>query len=244
MIDLHFTTSPNSLKILIALEELGLDYKIIKYDLYKGDHLAQAYRQINPNMKLPAIVDYDPQDGGEPYSVFESGAILQYLAEKSGKLLPADWRERWQAIQWLTWQVAGVGPNMGQAGHFLRYAPEGDHSYSINRYVNESKRLVQVLDNRLKRSPYLAGNEYSIADIACWPVFQMFCPYLGIELADYENALRWRDEIQKRPAIQAAFSNPVMGGGSTREYDEKPKLTEEEWSNNFGDRMLKAVRED
>lgn len=244
MIDIHFTPSLNSLKVLIAAEELGLEYKIIKYDLYKGDHLKPAFRDINPNVKLPAIVDYDPADGGEPFNVFESGAILQYLAEKSGKLLPADWRERWQAIQWVTWQVAGVGPNMGQAGHFLRYAPPGDHTYPKQRFVNESKRLVQVLDNRLKRAAYLAGSEYSIADIACWPVFQMFSPYLGIELAEYEHVARWRDEIMARPAIQAAMGNPVMGGGSSREYDAQPELTEEEWSNNFGERMLNAVRED
>ena len=244
MIDLHFTPSPNSLKIKIALEELGLEHRIKKYDLYKGDHLAPEFHTINPNHKLPAIVDHDPADGGEPFNVIESGAILQYLAEKTGKLIPSDMRGRSLAIQWLTWQVAGPGPMLGQAGHFLRYAPPGDHEYSTNRYVSESKRLVQVLDNRLKRGRYLAGDEYSIADIACWPVFQMFTPFLGIDLGDFEYAGRWRDEILARPAVQASMSIPEMGGGSSREYDENPELTEEEWSNTFGNRMLSAVQED
>ncbi|MCJ2188434.1 glutathione S-transferase family protein [Novosphingobium beihaiensis] len=242
MIDLHFTPSPNSLKIKIALEELGLPYKVIRYDLYKGDHLAPAYRAVNPNVKLPGIVDHDPQDGGEPFSVFESGAILQYLAEKTGKLLPENWRERSQAIQWLTWQVAGVGPMMGQAGHFLRYAPPGDHAYSTQRYVNESKRLVQVLDNRLKRNAYLAGSTYSIADIAAWPVVQIFSPYVGIDLEPFPNARRWLGTIAQRPAVQASLNSPDMGPG--RHYDAQPKLNEEEWSNTFGERMFNAVRED
>lgn len=242
MIELHFTPSPNSLKILIALEELELPYEIKRYDLYKGDHLARVYRDINPNMKLPAIVDYAPSDGGEPFNVFESGAILQYLADKTGKLLPTETRARSETLQWLTWQVAGVGPMMGQAGHFLRYAPPGDHEYSTGRYVNESRRLVQVLDNRLKRAEFVGGPEYSIADIAIWPVVQMFSPYLGIDLTDFANVTRWRDAIMARPAIQRALAHPVMAAG--RHADEQPELTKEEWSNNFGEKMLKAVEED
>lgn len=241
MIELHFTPSPNSLKILIALEELELPYEIKRYDLYKGEHLAPAYRDINPNLKLPAIVDHAPADGGEPFKVFESGAILQYLAEKTGRLLPTEARARSETIQWLTWQVAGVGPMMGQAGHFLRYAPPGDHEYSTGRYVNESRRLVQVLDNRLKRTDFVGGSDYSIADIAIWPVVQIFSPYLGIELTDFPHVARWRDAIMARPAIQRALAHPVMSAG--RHADEQPELTKEEWSNSFGDKMLKAVEE-
>ena len=241
MIDLHFAASPTSLKVRIALEETGTPYSIIPYDLFKGDQLAPEFRAINPNCKLPAIVDHDPVDGGEPFHVFESGAILQYLAEKSGQLLPRDMRGRSRAIQWATWQVAGLGPMIGQANHFMRFAPGEGHEYAIKRYHNETKRLTQVLDNRLRRSPYLAGDEYSIADIACWPIAHYFLPLVDIAVEDYPATAAWRDEIMKRPAIERCVNSPEMKLG--RQKENRPTLTREEWDNNFGERMLNAVRE-
>ena len=242
MIDFYMAPSPNNKKIKIALEELELPHNVIVLNVYGGDHLKPEFRAINPNLKVPAIVDHSPPDGGEPFSVFESGAILQYLAEKTGKLLPKDMRGRMLAIQWLTWQMAGMGPFMGQASHFLRYAPPGDHTYALNRYLNESRRLIHVINNRLKRVRYLAGDEYSIADVACWPVVTDFAPFIGVDLDEFEPIIRWRDEIRARPAIERTLNAPEFAVG--RESARNPTLTEEERSNNFGERMLNAVIED
>lgn len=243
MIDFYMAPSPNSKKIKIALEELGLPYKVIVVKLYEGEQLTPEFRKINPNLKVPAIVDHKPSDGGEPYNVFESGAILQYLAEKTGKLLPKDMRGRMLAIQWLTWQVAGLGPMMGQASHFLRYVPKGiDPTYGLNRYLHESRRLLHVISNRLKRVRYLAGDEYSIADIACWPVVNDFAPFLGVDLNEFEHIVRWRDEIRARPAVGRAVNAPEFARG--RESTNDQVLTEEERSINFGERLLNAVIED
>lgn len=242
MIDFYMAPSPNSKKIKLALEEMEIEHRSIVLKLYDGEHLTPEFREINPNLKTPAIVDHTPSDGGGPFNVFESGAILQYLAEKTGKLLPKDMRGRMLAIQWLTWQVAGPGPMMGQASHFLRYAPEGDHTYPLTRYTNESRRLIHVISNRLKRSRYLAGAEYSIADVACWPVITDFAPFIGVDLNEFEHVIRWRDEIAARPAVQRTLNAPEFAVG--RESSRNPNLNEEERANNFGDKMLNAVIED
>jgi GST-like protein len=241
VIDLYFAQTPNNAKILLALKELDLPYTIIRYDLYAGEHLNATLRGINPNMKIPAIVDHDPFDGGEPISVFESAAILIYLAEKYHRLLPENPRDRLQAIQWLTWQVAGLGPMFGQAGHFVRYAqPPGDHRYATERYINESRRLMNVLERRLKQTPYLAGVEYSIADIASWPVVYYFSMFLQFDYDILPSVKRWLDDIVKRPAAQATINSPEMDPG--RYYDVRPVLTQQEWSNVFGERMLEASK--
>ena len=171
--------------------------------------------------------------------MFESAAILIYLAERSGALIPQGARARMQTLQWLTWQVSGLGPFMGQAAHFLRYAPPGPHEYSTTRYVNESVRLLHVLDHRLSQSSYLAGEEFSIADIACFPVVHFFGQYFEFDFMSLESVKRWYELVLNRPAVQAALSGEEMEPG--RYYDVKPKLTEQEWSNVFGERMLKAV---
>lgn len=238
MIDLYFAQTPNAAKILIALKELDLPFELVRYDLYKGEHLNADFRKINPNLKIPAIVDKDPADGGEPISVFESGAILFYLAERHGALLPTDTRGRIAAMEWLSWQIAGLGPYMGQAAHFLRYAPPGPHEYSRERYVNESIRLAHVIDHRLSQAEWLAGDEYSIADIACFPVFHYFPQYFEFDFMSLPNLKRWYQAMLERPAVQATVNGPEMDPG--RYYDTAPKLTEEEWSNVFGERMLKA----
>lgn len=244
LIDFHMTPSPNSKKIKIALEELGADHETKKYSIQDGEHLTPEFRAISPNLKLPTIVDDKPDDGGEPISVFESGAILIYLAEKHDRFLPKELRPRMAALQWLTWQVAGLGPMMGQAGHFLRYAPKNiDHSYSFERYLNESRRLVRVLDNRLKRCEFLAGDEYSVADMATWPMVTDGSPFLQIDLAgEYPNVRRWADTIRARPSIQRMIDSPEFAPGP--EYELKRELTEEQFSNNFGENLMKAVVED
>jgi GSH-dependent disulfide-bond oxidoreductase len=238
LLDLHFDKTPNCWKVAIMLEEVGAAYKVINYEILRGDHLTPAYGEINPNHKLPAIVDHEPQGGGEPIKVAESAAILIYLAEKHRALLPGRARERAAVLQWLAWQVAGLGPMMGQASHFMRYAP-GRHEYSIARYSKEAKRLMQVLDGVLGRSTYV-GHEYSIADIAIWP-WAAFAERvgIGIELANFPNVKRWSELVGARPAIAKVFSNAATAIDSSY-LQQTRTLTQEEWSNVCGDRMFAA----
>jgi GST-like protein len=239
MIDLHFTPTPNAQKVSIALEEVELPYRLISYDIFEGDQHTAEFGRINPNHKLPAIVDHDPAFGGGPHAVFESGAILQYIAEKTGRLLPKDPRQRSVAIQWLTWQVAGLGPMGGQAAHFVRYAPE-PIDYAIARYTNELTRLLQVLERRLGEAEYLAGDEYSIADIAVWPG-RSAGRVMNIDMqTQYPNTWRWFARIAERPGV-------IRGRDAERAVpakymQAKAVLTDEERSNLFGERMLAAVR--
>ena len=198
-IDLYTWPTPNGHKIHIMLEEVGLPYNVHAIDIGAGDQFDPDFLKISPNNKMPAIVDPDGPDG-EAHSVFESGAILIYLAEKTGKLLPSDPRKRSEALQWLMWQMGGLGPMLGQAHHFLQYAPE-TIEYARNRYSNEAKRLYGVLDKRLGETRYLAGDEYSIADIAAWP-WTRFPERQGVDRNDYPNFVRWFDEIAERPAVK------------------------------------------
>jgi len=237
MIDLHFTPTPNGQKISIALEELALPYRLLSYDIFEGEQHTAEFGRINPNHKLPAIVDHAPPFEGGPHAVFESGAILQYLAEKAGRLLPADPRARSQAIQWLTWQVANLGPMGGQAAHFVRYAPE-PIPYAIERYTREVERLFQVLERRLGEAQYLAGPEYSIADIA---VFAIRAAGGGASIpADrYPHTRRWAEAIGQRPAVQRGVAAELAI--PAKYMQRKAKLSEAEWSNMFGERMRGAV---
>jgi len=235
VIDLHFTPTPNGQKISIALEELELPYTLISYDIFEGEQHTAEFGRINPNHKLPAIVDHDPPFGGGPHAVFESGAILQYLAEKTGRLLPADPRARSVAIQWLTWQMAGLGPMGGQAAHFTRYAPE-QIPYAVSRYTNELARLLTVLERRLGEAEYLAGDEYSIADIAVWPG-RFMTPEAT---AQYPNTARWHAAIAARPAAQRG--READKAVPAKYAQRKAVLSPAEWSNMFGERMLSAVR--
>lgn len=207
MIDLFFVTSPNVTKITIALEEMGLDYRLKPTDLSKGDHLDPANVGGAINGKLPVIVDDAPADGGPPVTLFESGAILQYLAEKAGAFLPAEDRARREVMQWLFWQMGGIGPIGGQLWHFRmfapRIAPDFDNSYALSRYDRMFGALWTTMNRRLEDRPFLAG-EYSIADIACFPWIAYLEPSDGI--AAYPNVLRWRDAIAARPAVRAAYA--------------------------------------
>jgi GST-like protein len=198
VIDAYVWNTPNGHKLGIALEELGLPYTVHHVDLMKNAQQDPAFLAINPNGRIPAIVDREGP-GGAPLSVFESGAILIYLAEKAGKLLPADPRGRSEAIQWLMFQMAGVGPMFGQLGFFRRM--KEPVPVAIERYTNESKRLLGVLDGRLAKSEYLAG-EYSIADIATWPWVKGAVTYLGLPVSEYVHVQRWVDAIEARPAVQ------------------------------------------
>ncbi|GAA5786428.1 glutathione binding-like protein [Chitiniphilus shinanonensis] len=203
MIDLYYWTTPNGHKITLFLEETGLDYRIHPVNIGKGEQFQPEFLKISPNNRIPAIVDQAPADGGAPISIFESGAILLYLAEKSGQLIPSDPRGRNEVLQWLFWQVGGLGPMAGQNHHFSQYAPE-KLPYAIERYVKETSRLYAVMDKRLADREFLAG-DYSIADIASYP---WVVPYQnqGQRLEDYPNLKRWFDAIAARPATQRAYA--------------------------------------
>lgn len=201
MIEVYSWPTPNGHKVHIMLEECGLAYRVHPVDIGAGDQFAPAFLAISPNNKIPALTDSDGPDG-RPISLFESGAILLYLAGKTAKLLPADVRDKYEVLQWLMFQMGGVGPMLGQAHHFRIYAPE-KIEYAINRYTNEAKRLYGVIDKRLGESKYLGGAEYSIADIATWPWLRSW-KNQGIELSDYPKLQRWFEAIEERPAVQRA----------------------------------------
>jgi GSH-dependent disulfide-bond oxidoreductase len=198
MIDVYSWATPNGHKIHIMLEELGLEYKAIPIDIGAGDQFTPEFLAISPNNKIPAIIDSDGPNG-KPLALFESGAILFYLAEKTGKFLPLDPVGRYTTMQWLMFQMGGVGPMLGQAHHFRIYAPE-KIEYAVNRYSNEAKRLYGVMDKQLGVTRYLAGNDYSIADIATFPWTRSW-KNQGIELEEFPNVKRWFDEISARPAV-------------------------------------------
>jgi len=206
VIDLYTWTTPNGRKVSIMLEELGLAYRVHKIDISKGDQFTPAFVAINPNSKIPAITDEEGPDG-KPFTLFESGAILIYLAEKSGKLLPKDARGRYATLQWLMFQMGGVGPMFGQCHHFRRAAPE-PIPYAIDRYTNETKRLYGVMDKRLGETPYLAGDAYTIADIATYPWVARH-EWQTVDLAQYPNVKRWYDAIGARPAAARGMAVPA-----------------------------------
>ncbi len=202
MIDLYYAPTPNGLKIKLFLEETGVPYRIVPVDIGKAEQFKPEFLAISPNNKIPAILDPDPQGGGAPLTLFESGAILFYLAQKTGLLLPADERARMEVLQWLFWQTSGLGPMAGQNGHFNVYAPE-KVPYAIERYTKETARLYAVLDRRLAEREFMAG-EYSIADIATYP---WIVPHRGHgqDLADFPNIQRWFEVIRARPATMRTY---------------------------------------
>jgi GST-like protein len=206
MIDLYSWTTPNGHKIHIMLEETGLEYRVHGVDIRAGDQFKPAFLKISPNNRIPAIVDHEGPDG-RPLSLFESGAILIYLAGKTGRFLPRDLHDRYAALQWLMWQMGGVGPMFGQANHFRRYATE-KIPYAIERYTNESRRLTRILNHRLGDARYLAGTEYSIADMAVFPWLRG-SERRGVDLGEFPHVMRWFDEIAARPAVQRGLQ--VLG---------------------------------
>ncbi len=205
MIDLYTWSTPNGRKVSIMLEELGLAYEVFPVDITKGEQHDPDFLTISPNNKIPAIVDHDAADGGA-ISMFESGAILIYLAEKCGRLLPTGLRARLETLQWLMFQMGNVGPFFGQAHHFRRFAPE-QVPYAIERYTKETRRLYGVMDKHLATAEYLAAGEYTIADIATFP-WAARHPWQGVDLAEFPNVKRWYDAIWARPTVKAGFDVP------------------------------------
>ena len=203
MIDLHYWLTPNGHKITMFLEEAGLPYTIHRVDIGKGDQFKPEFLAIAPNNRMPAIVDHAPTDGGKPISIFESGAILQYLAEKTGKFMPKDIRGRFEVMQWLFWQMGGLGPMAGQNHHFNIYAPE-KIPYAMERYTKETNRLYGVLNTRLADREFMAG-DYSIADMASYP---WVVPWerQGQKLEDFPHVKRWLNAIAARPAVVKAYA--------------------------------------
>jgi GSH-dependent disulfide-bond oxidoreductase len=225
MIDLYFWPTPNCYKVSILLEELGLPYEVRPVHIGKGDQLTPTYLAINPNNKVPALVDSDGPDG-RPITLFESGAILLYLADKAGSAFLGTGRRRAEVIMWLMFQMSGIGPMLGQAHHFRKYAPE-PIDYAVERYTNEAARLYRVLDRRLGETEYLAG-DYSIADMATYPWIRPY-RWQGQELEDHPNLLRWYRMVRGRPAVARGVA--VMKDRLERN---RQKPTGESWETLFG----------
>ncbi len=220
MMDLYYWPTPNGHKITLFLEETGLPYTLKPVNIGKGDQFEPGFLSIAPNNKMPAIVDHTPADGGEPISVFESGAILVYLANKTGRFFGSDLRQKLQVNQWLMWQMAGLGPMSGQMGHFNVYAPERI-PYAIERYDSEVRRLHRVMDKRLSEAEFLGGDEYSIADMASYPWIGAY-DKLPVDFEAFPHLKRWHQAIAARPATQRAYAltsqvNPNAGKPLTEE---------------------------
>ncbi len=230
MITLYGMGSPNVVKVYIALEELGLPYKVAPVDVFTGQQFGADFLKLNPNAKVPVIVDPDGP-GGKPYTCFESGAILLYLAEKTGKLLPSDTAGKYDAIQWLMTQMSTVGPMFGQMVHFIRFAPAGN-DYSKSRYITQATRVTEVIDQRLAHNAFLAGSEYSVADVATHPWLRNIPALMGAEaMAKFPNVARWVAEIDARPAVQAALAKVAEVRAATTQFD---KAAPEELDRMFG----------
>jgi len=202
MIDAYYWGTTNGHKMLIALKEMAVEHRLIHVDIGRGDQFDPDFLEIAPNNKIPAIVDHDPPGGGDPVPLFESGAILLYLAEKTGKLMPADWHGRWAVTKWVAWQVACLGPYGGQALHFRDFAPE-PVPYAIDRYTREASRLYAVLDRQLKGSDFVTG-AFSIADIAVYPWVYPHAR-MAQDLADFPNLERWFAAMSERPSVVKAY---------------------------------------
>ena len=233
MIDLHYWPTPNGHKVTLFLEEAGLPYRLVPVDIGAGEQFKPQFLAISPNNRMPAIVDQAPVDGGEPIPVFESGAILVYLAEKTGRFLPRDPRGRKATLEWLFWQIGGLGPMAGQNHHFSQYAPE-KLPYAIQRYVQETNRLYGVLDRRLAGVTWLAGEHYSIADMAAYP---WIVPWerQQQQLRDFPALTRWFESIAARPATQRAYAR-------ANEFPTRPTVDENSRKILFGQTAANTAR--
>jgi len=222
MIDVHFWPTPNGKKVTILLEECGLPYKIVPCSIGQGDQFEESFLAISPNNRMPALVDHEPVDGGEPLALFESGAMMIYIAEKAGRFYPQDLRGRHEVNQWLIWQMANQGPKTGECGHFRRLGEEqGDQSYAIRRFTDEVNRLYGVMNNRLYDRRYLAGDEYTIADMISYP-WTVNWEGQGQQIDDFPYFKRWFEELSARPGVQRG-----MNAGSDLSVD-TAKLSKEE----------------
>ena len=222
MIDIHYWPTPNGKKVTIALEECGLEYRVVPCSIGTGEQFSEGFLAISPNNRMPAIIDRDPPGGGEPISVFESGACMMYIAELTGQFCPEEPRDKYEVYQWLIWQMANQGPKTGELGHFRRLKDrKGDQSYAIQRFDDEVNRLYGVLNNRLYDRPWIAGAAYSIADMACYPWAVGWEAY-GQDIGEFPYVDRWLKAMSARPAVQRGMD---VGSEWSRDYS---KLSEEE----------------
>jgi len=222
----HYWPTPNGKKITIFLEEAELEYKIVPVNLGKGDQFSAEFLKINPNHRMPVLVDDEPMGGGAPISIFESGAILFYLAEKSGKFWPQQTREKYQVVQWVIWQMANQGPKLGEYGHFKRAGTaHGDQSYALRRFSDETNRLYGVLNNRLYESRYLGGEEYTIADMISYP-WTVNWQFQDQDIEEFPYFKRWFNEVGARPAVQRglAAGKEFSSDPATLTPEEKERL--------------------
>lgn len=221
MIDLYYDMTPNGRKVLMALEELGLSYEVRWVDIKHGAQFQSDFVEVNPNSKIPAIVDHDGPDG-QPLRVFESGAILQYLAAKTGRLMPSDPRDHWEATCWIFWQLANQGPAAGNAAHFVQYAPSAGivDEYATARYVTELQRCCEVLDRRLADREYLVAEQFSMADIVCFPWTRVMRG-VNLDISDYPNLAEWSNRIAQRPSARAKVPEPDHDPAPPTDLDAK-----------------------
>src|SRR6185436_14522673 len=202
MIDVYYWPTPNGKKVTILLEELGMPYKMIPLNIGRGDQFADSFLKIGPNNRMPAIVDHEPKGGGAPIGIFESGAIMMYLAEKAGKFFPQDPHGKAEVTQWVIWQMANQGPKLGEAGQIGRLGDaQGDQTYAVRRFTDEANRLYGVMNNRLYDRKYLAGNEYTIADMISYP-WTVNAEAQGQDISKFKHFKRWFDEVGNRPAVK------------------------------------------
>ena len=220
MIDVHYWPTPNGKKVTILLEECGLPYRIVPCSIGQGDQFKEEFLRISPNNRMPAIVDHEPVEGGEPLALFESGAILMYIAEKAGRFYPQDLRGRHEVNQWVVWQMANQGPKSGEAGHFRRLKDsQGDQSYALRRFSDEVNRLYGVMDNRLYDRRYLAGDEYMIADMCSYP-WTVGWEQQGEDLDAFPYFKRWFEELSARPAVKRGME---VGSEMSVDYASLPE---------------------
>jgi GST-like protein len=247
MIDLYYWPTPNGWKVSIMLEECGLEYRTIPVDIGGGDQFKPDFLRISPNNRMPAIVDHDPLGGGEPLSIFESGAILEYLADKSGKFLPKAPAQRFAVLQWVHWQMANLGPMAGNANHFKNYAKNiaddpKQLEYGIKRFVGEVDRLAGVMDAQLNANKYIAGNDYSIADMITWPWSMLLSRMIDEKIWEtYPNLKRWVDEVGARPAVVKGFQ--LHRDWGQRELTDEEEKARRELLFNQTNAKVRAARE-
>jgi len=206
MFDLHYWPTPNGKKVTILLEECGLDYRIVPCNIGRGDQFKPEFLKLNPNHRMPVLVDRNPAGGGEPIAIFESGAIMMYIAEKAGKFWPQQTRQKYEVAEWVIWQMANQGPKLGECGHFRRLGDKhGDQSYAVRRFTDEANRLYGVLNNRLAKHQYLAADQYTIADMICYP-WTVNWKNQGQDIEEFKYFKRWAEEIGARPAVQRGLA--------------------------------------
>jgi GSH-dependent disulfide-bond oxidoreductase len=225
MLDLHFWPTPNGKKVTILLEECGLPYRVVPCNIGRGDQFSEEFLRLNPNHRMPVLVDHEPAGGGAPISVFESGAIMMYLAEKAGKFFPQDIRGKAEVTQWLIWQMANQGPKLGECGHFRRLGDkQGDQSYAVRRFTDEANRLYGVLNNRLYDRRYLAGDQYTIADMISYP-WCVNWQSQGQDIEEFKYFKRWFEEVGSRPAVQKgmAVGSDLAGDPSKLSAEEQER---------------------